>query len=68
MNWGCDWFLCMFSSVKTKFRDIGFTEMKKKKLFYHKCISVRVLFESRSYERSLVVFFSSHLFGVRLGS
>ena len=73
MNWGSDWFLCMFTTVKIEFRDVGFTKKKnkkkkKKKVLYIKCISVEVPFESRSYERSLVIFFSSHLFGVRLGS
>ena len=65
MNWGSDWFLCMVTSVKTEFRDVGFTK-KKKKVLYNKCISVEVPFESHSYERSLVIF-SSHLFRVRLG-
>ena len=51
-----DWFLCMFTSVRTEFLDVGFTMMKKKKVLYNKCISVKVLFESCSFERSLVTF------------
>ena len=40
----------------TEFLDVGFTEMKKKVL-YGKYISVDALFESRSYNRSLIILF-----------
>ena len=58
MNCGSDCMvLCMFTSVKREFRDVSFTKMKKKKVLYNECISVEVMFESRSYERCLVIFF-----------
>ena len=46
----------MFMSFMTEFLDVGFTNMKKKVL-HDKYISVDALFESRSYERSLNIFF-----------
>ena len=48
-------FACLH--VVTEFLDVGLTKMKKKKVLYNKCISVGVLFESCSYERSLVICF-----------
>ena len=58
-SWGSGRFLRMFMSVKTEFLDVGFTNMKKKVL-YDKYISVDALFESCSYERSLIIIFFSH--------
>ena len=56
----------MFTSVMTEFLDVGFTKMKKNVL-YDKCISAGALFESRSYKRSLIIFFLfSYLFRIRL--
>ena len=40
----------------TEFLDVGFTNMKKKVL-HDKYISMDALFESRSCERSLIIFF-----------
>ena len=40
----------------TKFLDVDFTKMKNNVL-YNKCISADALFESRSNERSLIIFF-----------
>ena len=40
----------------TEFLDVGFIKMKKN-VPYDKCISADALFESRSYERSLIIFF-----------
>ena len=54
-SWGSDRFVRMFMSVMTEFLDVGFTKMKKKVL-YDKYTSVDALFESRSYERSLIIF------------
>ena len=50
----------MFTPVMTKFLDVALTKMKKK-LLYKKFVSVQVLFESRLYERSLAIFFSTFL-------
>ena len=57
-SWGSDRFLRLFMSVMTEFLDVGFTKMTKKVL-YDKYISVDALYESRSYERSLIIFFFS---------
>ena len=51
----------MFMSVMKEFLDVGFTAMKKKVL-YDKYISADALFESRSYERSLIILFFSPVF------
>ena len=52
----------------TEFLDVGFTNMKKKVL-HDKYISVDALFESRSCERSLIIFFIfSYIFRERLES
>ena len=48
-------------SVMKEFLDVGFTKMKKEVL-YDKYISVDALFESRSYERSLIILFFSPTF------
>ena len=67
-SWGSDWFLRMFMSFMTEFLDVGFTNMKKKVL-HDKYISVDALFESRSCERSLIIFFIfSYIFRERLES
>ena len=72
-SWGSDRFVRMFMSVMTEFLDVGFTKMKKKVL-YDKYISVDALFDSCSYERSLIILFfcttfleyASTLFRVRV--
>ena len=54
----------MSTCVIKEFLDVGFTKMKKNVL-YDKCISAHALFESRSYERSLISFFLfSYLFSL----
>ena len=58
--WGLERFLGMFTSVMTEFNsgvlDVGFTKMRKK-VSYDNCISAHAPFESRPYERSLIIFF-----------
>ena len=59
VNWGSDWFICIFILSRQNSRMLVSRRWRRRK-----CISVEVMFESRSYERSLVIFFSSHLFEV----